>query len=297
MPSMLIPTARCTSFDQYIDEVASVSNRYAHMRTRESELLASSRLTSLVIDGYCGVCQKPAAFEIDSKRRLSDVNWRESIVCPSCRLNNRQRLALHFLNYMGLIRADERIYVTEQLSSTYVALKQRYEDVTGSEYLRDGTKAGKSNIEGIRHEDITKLSFEDEAFDCICTFDVLEHVPDYPAALAELVRCLQRGTGLLVITAPFDVNSKNTSIRARVDDAGNITHLEPPEYHGDPLAGEGILCYQIFGWDLLGLLRDLGMDDAAVFFFWSDELGYLGWPQLLIAGHRLANDRTSENDA
>ena len=42
---------------------------------------------------------------------------------------------------------------------------------------------------------------------------------------------------------------------------GRIEHLQPPEYHGDPLGG-GVLCFHHFGWDLLEALREAGFTDA-----------------------------------
>lgn len=50
--------------------------------------------------------------------------------------------------------------------------------------------------------DITAIPEPDATFDAVMCIEVLEHVPDPPAALAELSRLLKPG-GTLVITAPF----------------------------------------------------------------------------------------------
>jgi SAM-dependent methyltransferase len=50
--------------------------------------------------------------------------------------------------------------------------------------------------------DITALPFRPSAFDAIKATEVLEHVPDAAAALAECARVLEAG-GHLVLTAPF----------------------------------------------------------------------------------------------
>jgi SAM-dependent methyltransferase len=50
--------------------------------------------------------------------------------------------------------------------------------------------------------DITVLPFRPSAFDAIKATEVLEHVPDAAAALAECARVLEAG-GHLVLTAPF----------------------------------------------------------------------------------------------
>jgi 2-polyprenyl-3-methyl-5-hydroxy-6-metoxy-1,4-benzoquinol methylase len=61
------------------------------------------------------------------------------------------------------------------------------------------------NAACVRHEDVTYLSFPDEAFDVIGTFDVLEHVPDSQHFTAGeeyfRVRCIQPLCHLL---APLD---------------------------------------------------------------------------------------------
>ena len=45
----------------------------------------------------------------------------------------------------------------------------------------------------VRNEDVTQLTFSDNYFDTVLCFDVLEHVPDYRAALKEFYRALKPG--------------------------------------------------------------------------------------------------------
>jgi SAM-dependent methyltransferase len=209
-------------------------------------------------------------------------------MCPLCGLNNRSRLSTHFLLSSG-VTPDNEIYVTEQASALYRQFTRLFGSVVGSEYVADGTP-GERNPRGWRHEDITHLSFEDAALDYLCTFDVLEHVADYRAGLCECLRCLRPG-GRLLMTVPFIVGERRTLIRARIDSAGSIEHLHPPVFHGDPLRADGILCFQEFGWDLLDLLRDLGLEDVALHFFWSEKFAYFGGPQFVIFGAKAPDSR------
>jgi SAM-dependent methyltransferase len=173
------------------------------------------------------------------------------------------------------------IYLTEQTTLLYRHLTQRFQSIVGSEYLRDGcTARGATNEAGIRHEDITQLTFGNDKFDVIASFDVLEHVPHYCEALKEFHRSL-KSNGSLLLTVPLDLSRNRTVTRARVRE-GTIEHLLPPEYHGDPLSTEGVLCFYTFGWDLLDALSDAGFRDGQLVFYWSKRLGHLGGLQFVI---------------
>jgi len=99
---------------------------------------------------------------------------------------------------------------------------------------------------------------------------VLEHVPDYHAAIREFARVLVPG-GMCVATFPFNDRAE-TLVRARLGEDGTIEHIEPPEYHGDPISG-GILCYYHFGWDILDAFRDAGFSDVRMTMPYSLEQG------------------------
>jgi len=58
----------------------------------------------------------------------------------------------------------------------------------------------KKDIEFITN-DIKKLDFSDEEFDCIVSFETLEHVKDQEVVITELKRVLKKG-GILIISTP-----------------------------------------------------------------------------------------------
>src|SRR6266487_1679402 len=116
----------------------------------------------------------------------------------------------------------------------------------GSEYLENGTRLGQGNSAGLRNEDLTKLSFP-ERFDVILTFDVMEHIADYPAAIVECVRVLRPG-GKMLFSIPFDAALACNQVRARIGRDGRIEHLPAAEYHAHPRNPKGSLCFQRFGW-------------------------------------------------
>lgn len=208
-----------------------------------------------------------------SYREGGEINWRETVVCPVTGLNNRQRAAFHLFALEYGNRQDARIFVTEQITPFYRFLHGLFPNVIGAEYL-PGLAPGAEDERGIRHEDLTQLSFGDAEFDAILTFDVLEHVPDYRSALRECVRVLKPG-GRLYLTVPFTYGPE-TIVRARLSPDGGIEHLLEPEYHGDPMASGGVLAYYNFGFPLLDEMRAAGFSDAFVGLFNSVEFGYPG---------------------
>ena len=58
----------------------------------------------------------------------------------------------------------------------------------------------KSNLE-FRHEDIYSLDFQDGQFDCICSFQVFEHIRNTEKYLSEIYRVLKDG-GCLFLSTP-----------------------------------------------------------------------------------------------
>ncbi len=95
-------------------------------------------------------------------------------------------------------------------------------------------------------------------------------------------------TGRICILVPFDVRAERTVIRGEKLPDGTIRHLQPPQYHGDPVNPKrGILCYQTFAWDMLVLLREVGFTDVNEIDYWSMDYGYLGGCCLFV-GHKSA---------
>ena len=276
----------CSSRDEFV-------HYYQHGPIAELQRYQDSLLgrpLPFELPGECAVCRAPRTFSVDAAYASRDgrgklvPNWRERLVCAGCGLNNRMRASIEFIGWMGL-RSIDPLYVTEQVTSLFRAIASRFPLCIGSEYLRDGTPPGRINGANVRCEDVTRLSFPDSCVAGICSFDVLEHVPDYRAALAEFARVLRPG-GALILSIPFDANADQTLVRARVDGKGRIEHLLEPEYHGDPLSPEGALCFYHFGWSLLADLQGVGLERTRVVAYASREKAYLGGPQLFVTARK-----------
>lgn len=183
------------------------------------------------------------------------------------------RAAVHIFDLFANVYHEDPVYIMEQTTPLYSYLKDAYPGLVGSEHLGGCVPLGGTNGRGIRNEDATRLSFADSSLSAILSFDVFEHIYAYQLAFRECYRVLAGG-GVLIWTVPFDANSGEHIERAVVEE-GVVRHLLPPEYHGDPLSKDGVLCFRHYGWNMLEDLRQLGFRDVCALVFYSAEMGYL----------------------
>ena len=197
--------------------------------------------------GKCSICNKKVDFIVENQWDIST----EGIYCPVCMCNMRLRNIYKVIheNY----RKDMLVYISEQVTEFYKLLKKRIPDVVGSEYTSD--------LPGVRFEDVTALSFENNTFDMYISNDVFEHVFDYNAAFREAYRILKIG-GKLIFHVPFNFNNENTIIRATIDKSNYINYIFPPIYHGNPIDDGSSLFVNDFGFDMFSALKNAGFDDV-----------------------------------
>lgn len=140
-------------------------------------------------------------------------------------------------------------------------LRRSARSATLSEYLPELPPG--SERDGVRSEDVQRLTFADASFDLVTHTEVLEHVPDDARAFAELHRVL-RPRGVMLFTVPLH-GGEHTVERASLRD-GTIEHLLPPAYHTDPLrGGTGILAFRDYGRDILERVRAAGFAEAFLY--------------------------------
>ena len=274
------------SYEAYNHHIAQSRGKTLADWSLETSLISDS-FTEFSFKGFCYVCESVVNFKVDYQyhydvKGISMPNWRERLVCPRCQLNNRMRATIQIFcqKYPQTIKSS--IYLTEQTTPLYKWFKQKYPHVCGSEYLGPMIGYGSINSKGVRNEDLTRLSFGKDSFDFILSFDVFEHIPDYKKAISECFRCL-KPDGTLYFSVPFVTPAEKNIIRAFIQNDGEVVHLLPPEYHGNPISSEGCLCFYHFGWELLNDLEAVGFKDAKALLYWSRELGYLGGEQLMFA--------------
>ena len=138
-------------------------------------------------------------------------------------------------------------------------LRRTARSVATSEYFHD--LAPGMLHEGVRCEDVQRLTYANASFDIVTHTEVLEHVPDDARALRELLRVLRPG-GAMLFTVPLH-DGPQTIERARVRD-GVVEHLLEPVHHVDPLRPEGILAFRDYGRDIVDRLRAAGFVDVRI---------------------------------
>jgi hypothetical protein len=228
---------------------------------------------SSIIKDHCFVCRKQSDFLVDLNsggQLLEGIpmpNWREGLLCPSCGLNQRSRSAMKVVASL-VPHAHARAWIAERVTPLYQNLKWSYPFLIGSEFvsadMNSGTLVSQDGIGQLRHEDCTSTSFADSSLEVVLSFDVMEHIPAYTKAMEEAWRVLQK-EGVFIWSAPFNLSSPATSVRAVLLDDGTVQHILPPEYHGDPMSpGGGILCYRHFGWQILNELKAVGFASAFI---------------------------------
>lgn len=220
------------------------------------------------VTGHCTVCDATRQFMGPEGGMRQEMSFRESLACASCHSISRHRAAIAVLQQALPATDQARIYITEQATTLFIGLRKRMRRLVGSEFVPELRKRWRLSSwlwsQGcksfVRYEDVTALSFRSGSKDAVVSFDVLEHVPDYPQALREFARVLRPG-GVLVMTVPFYTASAHSETIARIGDDGSIEHIGEPEYHGDPVS-HGVLCFHHLGWDLLAAMRAAGFSEA-----------------------------------
>lgn len=258
-------------------DLATVRERSADRRAIEQHLCEALKgREHWALDGFCNVCARAVAFQGDwLYSNGQTANFRERLVCPFCKLNNRQRFMAHLL--MVATRLEPPVaptYLHEQVTPFYFWAQQALPGaVIGSEYLGPELTSG-TEVQGVRHEDAGALSFDEASLGAMVSNDVFEHVPDIDRCLAECVRVLRPG-GRLYFSVPIHDRAETVQ-RAALRD-GEIVELLPSQYHGNPIDPKGSLVFYEHGWDILDRCRTAGFADAYALGYWSLLYGHLGY--------------------
>jgi SAM-dependent methyltransferase len=117
-------------------------------------------------------------------------------------------------------------------------------------------------VDGIRNEDLTRLTYPNACFELVLTSETLEHVPDLTAALGEIRRVLIPG-GRHLFTVPQLPAVATTFARASLGAGGAVVHHATAISH--PGGDVGYPVFTEFGADCLEIFRRAGFETTVAF--------------------------------
>lgn len=176
----------------------------------------------------CVSCERPTRFLVSGTES-------RSIRCLSCKSTAISLATVAQIQKLPLEPATSAVYELSYHGAVHRYLKQRFARFECSEYF--GPPAGGVRVNGVRNEDVQKLSFEDSCFDLVSCTEVFEHVPDYLAGFSEVCRVLRPG-GWFVFTVPF-FDAESTQAICRLTPQGGLQWVGAEEYHDSQVTGVG----------------------------------------------------------
>ena len=203
---------------------------------------------------YCPVCGcRRVAVKFDANEM--------AIRCLSCRASAVTMSIVSVLRRVAPDIGSLDVYELSSRGPLFRYLNSHSKSLAASEYFADVASGEFRN--GMQCQDVQRLSYPGASFD-ICTFtEVFEHVPDDLKGFSEIFRVLKPG-GFFVFSVPLQ-GEYATVERAVISAGGQVQHLLPPEYHGDPLCeSRPILAFRNYGRDITDRLRSAGFAKAEI---------------------------------
>lgn len=225
----------------------------------------------LRIEGVCPICERATVYQADGPY------LRNTLTCTTCPGGSvpRERAVALVLNET---RPNWRTLAIHECSPAPRGVSVKLQRQC-AKYVATNYFAGKSPgamVMNHRNEDLERQTFADASFDIVVTVDVFEHLFDPAAALREIHRTLKPG-GVCISAFPM-LKGQADAVRwrARRNPDGSIEHLEPAQYHGNPIDPQGSLVTADYGYDAHQLFAEWAPFDVRVLRFADRRAGVLG---------------------
>jgi predicted SAM-dependent methyltransferase len=214
----------------------------------------------LIEPRFCVMCSKnvniftPHLFKHHVKADETVVHPSPELRCPISGAFSRTRLQYYtiraYLTRMKNKSGDDAKQKILHFAPERMITKKFRERANEFDYVAVDIDA---TVEGIDHtDDLCKISYGDETFDCVIASHVLEHVDDDTAAMNEVFRVLKPG-GFAILDVPIDFLSPIT--------------ICDPAYNTDELREKHYGYYQHvrqYGLDYYDKLRSVGFDVTTI---------------------------------
>ena len=218
-----------------------MQTKWRHLaRTLKSDVRGQwARLKGRAHSGVCPICDGPTLFVIRGE-------WlRDQYLCQRCGSIPRWRALMYVLAETYPEWRSLSIHECSPGGPLSTKLAGECSGYLPTHFF-PGVECGTVH-NGFRCEDLMAQSFPNEQFDLVITSDVFEHLPDVRSASREITRTLRPG-GAHIFTVPW-YHWKTTLVRA-VYENGSVRHIEPPDYHGNPIDASGSLVFTEWGSEL-----------------------------------------------
>jgi SAM-dependent methyltransferase len=205
--------------------------------------------------GHCPICERRTVL-------IKLGPWlRDQFICVRCKSIPRHRALIHILQTRFPNWRNLRIHESSPGGAPSKKLLAECGQYIPTHFFTDIPSGNLKNE--IRSENLEYLGFSSSSFDLVITSDVLEHLLAPAKCLAEIMRTLVP-RGAHVFTVPW-FWWKGTLIRAVRAEDGTVTHIEKPDYHGNPIDSQGSLVVTEWGRDLCDFIyRSSGATTTAI---------------------------------
>lgn len=200
--------------------------------------------------GFCPICLQGTCFT------AHDLWFRDHLLCQTCDGGSipRERALMLVINQLLPHWAQLDIHESSPAPrGVSKLLASQAAGYVASQFWPDVPPGCMHH--GMRCENLEAQTFTSESFDLVVTQDVMEHVFHPRQAYQEIYRTLRPG-GYHIHTTPIYKHLVQTEQRASLGSDGTITYLTKPEYHGNPISGEGSLVTFHYGYDLADLITE-----------------------------------------
>ncbi len=219
--------------------------------------------------GICNICGTKGEFIRGEGRSV-----RESFACPGCRAALRYRdqaalivdefargRAIFLRNLVSSGMLNELAIFEAALRGPFV---NAFKGLKGyvQTYFWPDRPLGEIGADGVRNEDLTRLTLPANSFDLVITSDVMEHLYDIRSAFSEIARVLKPG-GVHIFSIPNDWPfPERTEPRVALVD-GVEEHIKPARHH---VSGDGTPClvYYDYGADIVDIIAEFNCHTQVV---------------------------------
>jgi len=182
---------------------------------------------------YCPICEN------GFREYLYGPEKRSKSKCPGCGSLERQRLLWLYLK--NKIKIEDKKINLLNIAPDY-AIQSKLKSLKNISYISVDINSSLA----MQKADITSLNFDDNTFDAVLCYHVLEHIEDDKKALSEIYRVLKKN-GWAILQTPIDIEREITFEDFTVKLPGHRKQIFGQEDH-----------VRIYGRDYTNRLQDAG---------------------------------------